>query len=261
MVLLTVGMGLTYASCSKDENACDPNDKESPCYSGIPDGNDFLLVEEKRNGITELRFEYDDKNKMIVYHIHGANGGVSNSQYFTYNNKNLLMAVEHKTGIKHLYKEEYTYGSGTRPESGVLIYEDETISLKYDYTQNTTTETATSSEGDIVALNTYTFDDKGNQVRITMTANEILLSTQEFGDYDDKHYRFTNYPWIWKLSSVNNAKSYKLTEGGPAGAVVNINHLWEFTYNDAGYPTKAEVYDRASKTLVETRTFFYKPAN
>jgi len=40
-----------------------------------------------------------------------------------------------------------------------------------------------------------------------------------------------------------------------------VDQIWTYTYNDAGYPVKAEVYDRASQALVETHEYRYKAAH
>src|SRR5690606_24746676 len=95
---------------------------------------------------------------------------------------------------------------------------------------------------------TYTFDDRGNLI----TA-KIGAAVQEYGDYDDKHTCYTNYPWAWTVGYANNYRSVKMT-----GAV---DQIWTYTYNDAGYPVEAEVYDRASQALVETHEYRYKAAN
>lgn len=258
--ILLASVGLAAGSCSKDSKDCDPHDQESACYAGLPGEHKFLLIEEKRNGKTELAFEYDDLNRVVAYSIYPREAGEIESKQLTYNPDNQLMTVEHSSGGQYLYREEYTYGPAGTPTSAVWKYDDATVSIQYGYTSNTVTETAINEDGEIIGLNTYSFDNKGNPSKTVLTTGSITLSTQEFGDYDSRPYRYTNYPWSWKLKSLNNARAYKLTATPPGASPIIIDEKWEFNYNDAGYPVEAKVYDRISNDLVETRTFTYKSA-
>jgi hypothetical protein len=260
MIMLLTGMGLLVSACSKSHEDCDPNDQESACYAG-PNGNQkMLLTEEIRNGKTELVFEYDDQNRVNINYIYPRDGGARQSQHFTYNQADQLITVDHRKGSEHIYSEKYTYGANGNPTSAVWEYDDTDVSIQYTYVENTVTETAISPDGDVIGLNTYSFDSKGNPSKIIFSGGGITQSTQEFGDYDDRPYRFTNYPWTWKLKSINNAKNYKLTANVPGGPTITIQQKWEYTYNGAGYPIEAKVYDLPSNELTETRTYLYKAA-
>ena len=81
-------------------------------------------------------------------------------------------------------------------------------------------------------------------------------SVTESSDYDNKNGIFASYPWWWKMSAVNNAQAVKITVAGQV-----TDRIYKYTYNDAGYPVKAEVYNRGSDVVVETLEFIYKKAN
>lgn len=252
---------LALGACSKDKDNCDPNDEESPCYAGPSGEGKLLLIEEKKNGKTDLKFEYDDQNRVIMRYIYSYDAGVASilNDHFTYNNNGLLISVSHQKGSEVIYREEFTYDRNDKPISGVLVYPKDgpTGNMQYVYSGNKVIETITAKEGGSI-INTYTFDDKGNPLVIEISGGNLVQTRQEFNNYDNKHYRYTNYPWGWKLRSVNNAQSYKMTAIGTGNVNVILDQTWEYTYNGAGYPTKIEVFDRQSKVLMETRTLSYK---
>ncbi|TDQ82838.1 hypothetical protein [Sphingobacterium yanglingense] len=253
-------IAVALVSCSKDDD-CDPEDENSPCYAGVGSGDRLLLTEEKTNGKTEMRFEYNAKNQVVVRHIYGIDGTVV-TENFTYNG-NKMIKIERKSGGQSTMTEEYTYGSGDKPTSGVLKNgKNETIAtMTYNYSGRNVTETSFDTEGNQVNISTYTSDEKGNPIKWeTVGAYNSFTMTHILGDYDDKPYRYTSYPWAWKLSSVNNARSYSLTTSGVGGGTTT-NDNWVFSYNTAGYPVKAEVYDKNTKVLKETRVFTYKKAS
>lgn len=233
------------ASCTKD-NDINPDDGTS---------GDFLMVEEKVNGQTVHSFEYDGDNQLTIRRIHAMDGSVAQTQ-FSYD-KGLMIGASHSSGGEHIYTEQYTYDSEDKVISGIWNYNDGAVTIQYNYSGNTVSEIAFNEEGEEISHNSYTFDNSGKNItEIVFAVQGLIESTQKYGDYDDKYYRYTAYPWPWKLRSSNNAKSYKLTNA----LGFTLDQIWEYTYNDAGYPVKAEVYDRESKELVETREFSYIPA-
>lgn len=253
-------LAFSFSSCSKEDD-CNPEDSDSPCYIGNSGGNKMLLTEEKVNGQTQLSFEYDGYNRMSVYHISSKDGSGVHTARFTYNDKGLLTAVTHSQAGQHQYLEEYSYGSGDKPISGLWTFPDNIVSLQYNYEKNTVTEKSFNTNGEQLGHNTYYFDNKGeNIVKIVISGEGLVLTTHEYGDYDDKYYRFTNYPWNWKSRSGNNPKSYKLTAQGAAGGGAVLDQIWKYTYNAAGYPVKAEIYNSGSDVIAETRTYNYIPA-
>ncbi|MCT1526879.1 hypothetical protein [Sphingobacterium hotanense] len=251
-------IAVALASCSKDDD-CEPEDENSPCYAGVGSGDRLLLTEEKTNGKTEMRFEYNDQNQVVVRHVHGIEGSVT-TENFTYNG-NKMTNVQRKTDGQFVMNEVYTYGTSDRPVSAIFTYPDFVANVLYEYVNNTVIEKVYTPEG-ILSTNSYTFDSKGeNIVKAEITAGGLLLSTLEYGDYDDKHFRLTEYPWKWKTHSTNNARSQTLTAIGVEGGEISRDDIWKYTYNAAGYPIKAEVYDRGTDELLETRVYTYKKAN
>lgn len=255
-------IAVTLASCSKENDDCDPEDENSPCYAGFTPGDKLLLTEEKTNGKTEMRFEYNEQNQVIVRYVHGTDGSVARED-FTYSGGE-VSKVERSSENQLVMTEEYFYNNSDKPSTGLQKTNKGEIltNIIYTYSGNNVTETFYNKEGEQVGLNTSIFDDKGkNIVKVISTIQNIMLFTLEYGDYDASPCRYTNYPWAWRVGSVNNAQSYSLTSRGADGTVSTKNDRWKYTYNAAGYPTKAEVYDKASNTLIETREFIYKKAS
>lgn len=261
--LLVACFALSLGSCSKDNENCDPDDDESPCYVGPSAGDKLLLIAEKRNGKTELEFEYDDQNRLVVKQIFPSDGSSAIiSQHISYNSAGLIIAIDNRRAAEHIYREEYSYGSNGKPVSGVWLYPDDdiTVYLTYTYTKNTVMETTTDTEGTVTGHNSYSFDENGNPLLISISLGQHASTVHEYGNYDNKPYRYTNYPWSWKLRSVNNAQNHKITAHSTDGATLIVDQLWKYTYNDAGYPIHAEIYDSGSDKVVETREFIYKAA-
>ncbi len=212
-------IAIVSVSCSKNDD-CDPKDEDSPCYAGPTAGSDLLLIEERTNGKTEMRFEYNDRNQVVVRHVHGVEGNVTHEN-FTYNGDKLIK-VERRSNGELVMSEEFTYGAGNRPTKG--IYKDNKgrvlANITYAYSVNKVTERSFNREGQQVGINTYTFDTIGKNIIKQVTGiQDISLVTIEYGDYDNKPCRYTNYPWAWKVGSAviyntkENEKSYFYSHG------------------------------------------------
>lgn len=234
-----------FVSCAKnDGDTIDPETDPDEELSG-----ELLLIEEKVNGQTLFKFEYDDRNRVVLQRI--TTDGSDVVHLFTYDDQDRLIAVDRKDDHVFL-SESYAYeGADDVPAGGVWTYYEEdgdnhAIPVQYTYTNNTVIETFLHEE--TVQTFTFTFDAKGN-----MTTAQIETGFQEYGDYDDKKSCYTHYPWAWKHGYVNNARSIK------TGNI--IDQVWEFTYNEAGYPVSANVYNHGSDEVVETHEYRYQPAN
>ena len=233
-------------SCTKnDGNTVDPETDPDKERSG-----ELLLIEEKVNGQTLFTFEYDDRNHVVVQRITTDGSEVIHS--FTYDERGRLIAVDRKDDIIFM-NESYAYeGNDDKPIGGIWTNhgkngDDVALPVQYTYpNDHTVIETVFHEE--TVQTFTYTFDDKGNQ--LTANLDGALL---EYNQYDDKKSCYSHYPWEWKIHHVNNARSVKIGE--------MIDQVWEFTYNDAGYPETAKMYNRGSDVVVETHEFRYKQAN
>ena len=233
-----------FISCAKnDGDIIDPETSPDEELSG-----ELLLIEEKVNGHTLFDFEYDNRNRVVLQRITTEGSGTVHS--FTYDDRDRLIAVERKDD-RLFMSESYAYeGDRDKPVGGVWTYygkdgDDAVLPVQYTYPDDhTVIETVLHEE----AVQTYTFSDKGNQ--LTANLDGALL---EYDDYDDKKSCYTHYPWAWKIHYVNNARSVNI--GGM------IDQVWEFTYNDAGYPVSAKVYNLGSDEVTETHEYFYKQAN
>ena len=240
-------IGATFISCAKNDTG--EEDISPVPGSGNELSGELLLIEEKVNGQTLFKFEYDERNRVVLQRITTAGSDIVHS--FTYDDRDRLIAVDRKDDVVFL-NESYTYEDNEdRPVGGVWTFhskngDDNVVPVQYAYAENTVTETVLHQ--DAVQTFTYTFNSKGNQ----LTAN-FDGALQEYNDYDDKKSCYTHYPWAWKIHYVNNARSVKI-----AGL---IDQIWEFTYNEAGYPQTARVYNRGADEVVETHEYFYERAN
>ena len=246
-------LAVLVMGCSKGEDNCDPEDRSGPCYNGPGGAGELLLLEERVNGVKELAFEYDQQNRVIVRHVFAKGDGGHFTNTFTYNAKGLMTGMSFYKEGEHVYSEEYVYGSGDRPVSGQLKFDDEVMEIRYSYSGNTVVEDTFNPTREVMEQNKYEFDAAGNPTRITFGIGTMWVTVQELGDYDDKTYRFTSYPWQWKLNSVNNARDYKMFSNGET----LMYQDWKYTYNKQGYPIKIEIYNKADSKLFETREYEY----
>lgn len=106
-------LALVLRPCSKSKEGCNPNNEESPCYITLKPDEELLLKEEKPNGITEMRFEYNNKNQIVTRYIHGTDGSIV-TKNFTYDG-NSLSRIERKSNGQFVMSEEYIYENGNKP--------------------------------------------------------------------------------------------------------------------------------------------------
>ncbi|WP_461534291.1 hypothetical protein [Sinomicrobium sp.] len=255
-------IAVAVSSCSdNEEDNCDPNDKESFCYEGPVDGggtvgDKLLLIELKTSGKPTIRYEYDNQNHAILMGFSDDDRKTEVKYHYSGDN---MVEVEYLLDGELVSTEEYNYSSGDKPTSGV--YKDREgeplIRIEYSYSGNEVKETFYDiNEGKLIDYNTYRFDDKGNSVEqiINVMGTIAPTSTTTNSDFDDKPSAATHRLFHWKLGFTNNAQAIKSPLAG-------IDHILKYTYNEAGYPTKMEAYDRGTEELVETSEFVYKKAN
>ena len=260
------------SSCAKEKDPCNPNDRESPCYSGHPDtgpsSGNLLLTEQKLNGVTIAKYEYNDQNQLITEHLFDEEGADAGSISYTYNASGLLSVANHSIpGLGNFRRETYTYADGNKPVSMIQTSPDDpnipAMNFQYTYENDrlvSETGISTGEDKTVITMN-YTYDSNGNLIMWEQFANNTLHTTLEYGDYDNqKAISMYGNPYFWKAlnSNVNNPRAEKVTS---QTTTVNRDLTVTFSYNGSGYPVKAEAYDRASKALVETRECVYKSAN
>ena len=240
------------ASCVKGGNNDD-----------LPNGSQLLLVESKMNDKISARYDYDSQNRLIKLYTHDDAGAHQTNVTYTYNNNGQLTAVEMVNVEGEVeYTETYTYGDGNRPTSSKTIFDprdtENAITTTYSYSTNKVIE-KTDIPGGYISEVTYTTNDKENLLSIETSSQGQWVSTTEFANYDNKHAagKIGN-PYSWKFNSPNNYQSEKTTTSFDAG---NRDRIFKYTYNNDGYPTKMEIYNRTDNALVETHTYSYKTAN
>ena len=246
-------LAFSFSSCSK-KDTCDPNDKDSPCYTGIGSGIKLLLTEQKINGKVVVRFEYDDQNRRIrdIYET----GPIE----YSYNAKGLLSVTVYKdeTG-KVTQREDYTYGSDNNPVSMVISIpsrnDDIPIDVQYTYSKNKIIATSIPRHPDgNITTNTFLFNEQGNLTSV-ITAMEGQQSINSWSEFDKKTAAaIQGDPYYWR-NSKNNAQRFQATS-----SVYNLDQKWVYTYNTQGYPIKALVYNDGSKDVAEEHIFSYKDA-
>lgn len=242
-------MAVALIACSKgDDNNNVGNGDGGGDASGI-----LLLMEERVNGQPQLKFEYDERNRVTVRTLYAIDGSI-HTENFTYDSNDRLTAVARSGGLKEAYNYD---GSDDVPASGTSIDDSGTQAIQFTYSQNLVTETHTWEDNMIVF--TYAFDNNGNLTSFNTNTQGVGTTAIEFGDYDDKRSAYTHHPWSWKIGLVNNYQSVKISSVD--NGTVFADQILKYTYNNAGYPVKAEVYDRATDELVETREYFYQSAN
>ncbi|TYR38442.1 hypothetical protein FXV77_03960 [Sphingobacterium phlebotomi] len=230
-----------------------------------PDGDlpgDLLLTESKVDGELRARYDYDAQNRLVkLYTHHNAEAPQTTIAYIYNNNGHLTWVEMVNSDGESEYNETYTYENGNHPVSSKTVFGQDienAIITTYTYAENKVVETA-NIPGGYTSEITYTTDEKGNLLSIETSSQEQWVSTTLFGDYDNKHAagRGRN-PYSWKFNSPNNHQSEKTTASYDTG---NRDRILKYTYNNHGYPTKMEVYNREDNSLVETHTYTYKAAN
>lgn len=249
-VTLMFFIAITLVGCSKDTEPCDPNDEESPCYAGVKPDEKLLLIEQKQSDFT-YKYTYDDRNGMIRWDISTADG--KGTWSYTYDGNDRLTGIDIRDGqgtITGQYK--YSYGKDDRPVSGTFGE----IQIQFTYGQDIVIETHTI-QGQTVSTTTYFYNSKGN---LLSSEHESILPNGNYlgyySNYDNKPNSHRMWPSIRIQPSVNNYTSFRL-----AAAEGSHDHVYEYTYNAAGYPEKADIYHRESEELVTTRIYTYKKAN
>ncbi len=255
---------VAFSACSKDSEPCDPDDEESPCYGGVSGQAKLLLTEIKRNGLAYYKYEYDNKNKMTVAYFYDEKGSLFLTQMYTYSGGDFPVKTTNKSlTASGNFVWDYRLGSDGRPTSMLQTFPDDPDSTPVDYTfsysKNTMVETGIPRTKDPhVMVNTYTYNDNGNLLSIVFTQDGDWLTTIEQGNFDDKiASSYYGNPIAWKFPGKNNHGTEKITS---KNAAMSQDHIWKYTYNNAGYPITAKVFDKGSDVLVVSYTYSYKPA-
>jgi|SRR5690606_20585193 len=244
----------TLVSCTKNEDV-NPH--------GGSRGGLLLLTEGKKDGVVAGRYEYNNDNLMTAFHTFAPDGTLESTIIYTYDEHGRVLLVTSKLGDGTVVgTTEHTYvGTDKMPTSATTVtyHGDAFVSnMTYSYVGDQLIETITWPAPTPPTVTTYTYNDKGDISSVEASIGGIWAGTTEYGDYDDKNSpsRLGN-PYEWKLPSRHNWRSIKTIQSSG----VTEGQVFKYTYNDADYPVKAEIYDHATGELLETHEYAYKKAH
>lgn len=254
---------LLLVSCSKPDD-CDTQKDDSPCYAGTSTGDKLLIVETRINGNTSSLHEYDNQNRTTAISTYEPDGAQALLTTYTYADHDFPISVRGKNKDGDVVVKKYVYGSNGRPVSAVatIISDPESIPLDYQYvySKNRLIETIIPRrENEPILVNTYLYDEKGNLLSLETAGDGLWYSTVEQGSFDDKHSNYLHgNPEAWMFPGVNNHQTIR-SKSRLLG--IFSDQKYKYTYNNVGYPVKAEIYDNLSGgALIETVEYFYKEA-
>jgi|GEM_PF-2413844 len=234
------------AACSKDKG-----------IDGGSKSNELLLSEVSVGDVVIQRLEYNDKNlvtKQVIYD----NSKITATRIYTYNNNNLPTRIVFDFANADNVVEEYEYSNGGKPISGTITTGGKlSWTMTFKQEKNQLIHTNISPESDVY-VNTYTFDDRGNLLKMDISQNSAGAGVNEWYDYDNKKgvagsigdavfmlFSSPNNPTKARHSFLNQVVEYDLV----------------YTYNDEGYPTIMNRYNKGTKDLVDITNFKYVHAN
>jgi hypothetical protein len=177
----------------------------------------------------------------------------------TYNQKNSLIRIVDATINTETIYEDYVYDNQNKLISGTITMGGKVLwNLTYQKTENKLIQNSISSDAKSINTNTFTFDDKGNLLKIEHVMNGDPVGTNEWYDYDNmKGAPGSIGDAISMLfSSPNNPTKEK-------HAILNqlIEYYLKYTYNDSGYPTQMERYKKGTDDLVDVTDYKYITAH
>lgn len=245
VIALFLGI-FTIAACSKDSS-----------IGGDSKSNELLLSEISVDDVIIQRLEYDDKNlvtKQVLYD----NSNITGTRIYTYNNNNLPIRIVFDFTNGDGVVEEYEYSNDGKPISGTMTIGGKlawTMSFKQE--KNQLIHTNISSESDVY-INTYTFDDRGNLLKMDILQNSVAAGVNEWSDYDDKKGVAGSIgdAVFMLFSSPNNP-----TKARHSFLDQVIEYDLVYTYNDEGYPTIMNRYNKGTKDLVDITKYKYISAH
>lgn len=244
MIALCIGI-FTIAACSK---------KNGP--GGPSDSNTLLLSEIIVGDAVIQRLEYNDKNLVTKQILYSDSKHVGTRTY-TYNSANLPVRIVNNINNTDPIIEDYIYDSKGIIQTGTLTTGDDGWSMTFKKEKNSLIHTSISSDGELININTYTFDDKGNLLKMEFTNNGVSAGVNEWFGYDNKKGVAGSIgdAVFMLFSSPNNP-----TKSRHSYLNTVIEYDYQFTYNDAGYPTIMTRYKKDTKEIVDITNYKYIPA-
>lgn len=240
MVALCIGI-FTMAGCQKDKG-----------LGGDSDSNVMLLSEISVDDVLVQRLEYDDKNLLTKQFIYD-NSKLISTRIYIYNNANVPIRIVNDMAKDDVI-EEYAYDNDGKLISGTLNSEGKLVwSHTFKHEKNKLIQTSVSFDSQ-TNVNTFTFDDRGNLVKMDYLHNSVPAGINEWFDYDDKKgaagsggdavsmlFASPNNPRVARHSFLNQVIEYDL----------------KYTYNEAGYPTQMMRYTKGTDELLDVSNYKY----
>lgn len=226
----------------------------------IPSGeNELLLSEIRLDDVLQQRLEYNDKNMVTKQLIYENDMHLLGSRTHVYNAENLLIRViDEDTGSDVSY-EDYTYDPQGKPLSGTITLEGKVIwNISFQVAKNKVSRSGVSIDGKTTSVSTLFFDDKGNLLKMDHLMNGAPMGTNEWFAYDDKKGAAgaIGDPVSMLFASPNNPTKERHTYPDRV-----VEYDLKYSYNDAGYPTKMERFEKDTDNLVDVSTYKYIAAN
>ena len=245
----------TLTSCAKNDNPGIDNGRDTP-------GSLLLVTEARLDGETLARYEYNTQNQLIAGRAY-LNGGHSSTAEYTYDDRGRLLVVTNTLADGSLISTvEHAYaGNDDKPVSAVTTSHVGDVvrwDITYSYSDNQLTETVIQPAPAPEFVTVYTYTDNGDILSVETTLGGIWAGTTEYGDYDGKNSpSMLGNPFAWKVPSRHNYRSFKSTDSEG----VTEDKVYKYTYNDAGYPVKTEIYNRGEDEAAQTIEYSYKKAD
>ncbi len=236
----------TMAACSKDKGI-DVHSKS----------DELLLSEISIGDVVIQRLEYNDKNLVTKQFVYDQSKIIF-TRIYNYNNDNLPTQVVNDFVNSDDIIETYEYNNDGKPISGTITAEGQLLwNMTFKHEKNKLIHTNISQESN-VNINTYTFDDRGNLLKMDFSQNSVPAGVNEWYEYDNKKgvagsigdavfmlFSSPNNPTKARHSFLNQVSEYDLV----------------YTYNDEGYPTIMNRYNKGTKDLVDVTKYKYIPAH
>lgn len=243
---LCIGM-IILAGCKKSNDDSDTTPS--------PGKGNLLLSEVRLDDVLLQRLEYNDKNLVAKQLIFENELHLLRSRTYVYNPKNLpIQVIDETIGSGTVY-EDYTYDAEGKPVSGTITDKGKVIwNSNFEVTKNKVVKNSVAWDGKTTNVTTLIFDDKGNLLKMDHLMNGTLAGTNEWFAYDDKKGAAGSIgdPMFMLYSSTNNP-----TKERHSYLEQVMEYDLKYTYNDAGYPTKMERFEKGTDKLVDVSTYKY----
>lgn len=260
LLYLVILIGLTFASCKKDECSVEENNKGliskilkagvttteytyqcSGLLSEVRTRYSYYKYIYNSGDLLEKRESYDDPNQ------YNPNGGYGGYGGYGYAKTEWTDPKEMKLSVTELFK----YHANNQLESYIFKSASDTITIKFNYNGNgfISKQTYYSEDSKPENYTNYTYDESGNMIEksryiFLLDGTTYLRLTSEY-EFDQMHNPFlvlrkVILPGI--STNQNNITKETHTFYGQfsegSDSIKVTNHIYE--YNELGYPIKMD---------------------